>query len=279
MGVPLGLFVHDSTTIGPNQVFSGIPARSIVEQILQLAQGVNNVPMGYLVTPSKVLHYFKLSSYSFVAPGNVTDVTPTPGGSVAVENLTLEYDESEIVNAVFVRGSSASTSGQATDTASVAKYGVRQALIDEPRATSVALSNQYGVGYLVDHKEATLRGNFEVDGTFCDAPALHWFSDQNITITNSALSLSAAAFRTYAVETWWLGGNGAHRHKVHFGGLPRSGLARIIRALTTSGITPLGSAALPISGRKVVGTIGAMTAMLGSALPILAAAIGHPGVA
>jgi hypothetical protein len=255
-GTGLTVASHTTTTIGANQVFAHMPMRQVVEQCQTIAQGILNVPIGYLVDAAKAMHYFKVADFSYTAPGPVTDVTSTPGGSTAVENLTLEYDESQIINSLFVRGASATASGKVDDTASIAIYGQREAIIDAPRATTLAQATQYARGYFVDRKDATLRGSFEVDGTLCYATGRHWRAENNVTITNLALGLAAAVFRVYSVDTWWLGGAGAHRHRVNFGGLPRSGLARILSALTSSGFTTLGSVALPTSGRRIVGAIG-----------------------
>jgi hypothetical protein len=254
-GTGLTVAAHSSTAIG-TQIFAHIPMRQVVEQCLTIAQGINNVPLGYLVDPAKAMHYFKIADFSYAAPGPATDVTPTPGGSTVVEKLTLEYDESQIINSLFVRGASSSASGKVDDAASIAIYGQREAIIDAPRATTLAQATQYARGYFIDRKDATLRGSFEVDGSLCYATGRHWRAENNVTITNAALGLSAAVFRVYSVTTQWLGGTGVHRHLVNFGGLPRSGLARILATITNAGFTTLGSVALPTSGQRIVGSIG-----------------------
>ena len=252
MGVPLTLSLTGTSGSVGTQIFAGIPARSIIEQILTQLSGIWGYEFIYFVSPYKVLYAHGVNQFGFAPPTNITDVSPV----LAAKELTLEYDESGIINAVYVRGASKTASGWVNDAASQATYGVRQGVIDEPRATTLLSAQRYGTGYLVSHKNAVLRGSFKVDGNYCYTAGKHWRAEMNVVITNSALSLSAFSTKTFRVDTAWQGGAGAHEHLVNFGGLPRSGVARIIRALTSAGVGIMGTAALPTSGQRIVGSIG-----------------------
>jgi hypothetical protein len=264
IGFPMPASCPSDSTVIPASTaaplaFQGIPARSIVEQLVSRAQGIANTPFGYLTIPAKYLFILKLSAWTYAQPANITDAAPS-AGLITADKLTLEYDESAIINSVYVRGSSKANSVWVNDTASQTKYGVRQGIVDQPSATSLTAATNYGRAYLIDHKDAVVRGHFEVEGAACYAPASgsarHWNALSTFTLTNTALGLAASSLRASSVRTWFVGGNGAHRHEVYFGGLPPSGTARIVSALTSAGVGINGTAALPTSAQRLAGTAG-----------------------
>jgi hypothetical protein len=261
--------IRNTALGGSPQQFQGMSERAMIEQVMEYAQGATDGqgqgPREYYVDGLKRLWYHKAGQLVNTPPYDISD---NPGANqIACSNLQLEYDETGIINSVYVRGDTATHSGWVTDSSSVSTYGLRQAVVDFPRANTLSKAQQYGRGFLQSHKDPLVHGSFEVDGSTCytaDGPpsdtghgARHWEQDQLFRITNAALSLTTATtWFVRTVETDFQGGSGVHSHRVTFGGLSPSGAGRIARALAQAGVTSLGTVAAPTSGRQIIGTIG-----------------------
>ena len=262
------LSLTDTTTIGTQPAWNWVSIRTVIEDCIALASGVNGAPSAYYVDALKTLRVFRESAYSIANVANISDVTPTPAGSMPCSNLELEYDETGIINYCRVRaadfkttvldsyGAAPGAGANYGDTASQLQYGLRKAIIDQPRATSGTLAYRYAKSYVLAHKDPIMRGSFDVEGDKCYSIASphHWAPEMNITITNAALGLSAAAFRTSSVTTTWQGGSGIHNHHVTFGGLPPSALGRIIKGVFHAGHGIHGTVGLPRHAMSIQGT-------------------------
>jgi hypothetical protein len=197
----------------PGISFIGVTLRQAVEKVASSA-GTNRV---YWVDSLRKVNY--TSASALIAPF-VVDDQPT-GGEVAVEDLTLEYED-VIINSVYVQGANRAGSGFVRDRDSIRDVKQEfQAFLAQPASDTTAKRNSYGAAYLGRVKNAVVRGSFHI------ANSHGWRPGQIVTITNAALGLVSATFQIVSVQSAIASGTGYRHYDVAFGALPRS-LARLL---------------------------------------------------
>jgi hypothetical protein len=175
------------------------------------------------VDHQKRIHIDWVGEQTGNAPKEVTD-NPLTGSQVAAESMHLETDASEVINSVYVVGSSPATSTFVRNAASIALYGERMAVLDKStEATSLAKARRYGRSFLADKKDPIVRGSFTITGVN------GWRPRQQATITDSKLNLSAATYLIQSVDTVFLKGDGTRKYTIGFGGSLRRSVARDLR--------------------------------------------------
>ena len=191
----------------PAQVFVGQTLRAAIEQVAAMASSTTT----YFVDNIGRLAYF--SSLGTTAPYAIRIGSPG-GGEVSPEDLQIEYDSSNIINAYYVRGATPAGSSWFTNPDSIAKYGRRESYIDAPDADTYAKASQVGLSALADTKDPITRGSFTQT-----TPYDGWRAGQTLTI-NSAPQFDisgATTFRIARVTTTFLSGLGDRRYAVEFG--------------------------------------------------------------
>ena len=156
------------------------------------------------------LHWFA-GTETNDAPYDI-NVAMTPGaGNIAPDNLAVERDAT-IKNRAYLRGATADGSGWYQDDASVGAYGPRETFIDAPSADTAAKAEAIARLYFGRMAQPRTRGTFSTE-----EPYNGWRAGQNVTITDPANDLSAAAFRLSRVTTTFTKGTGTKRYVVEFG--------------------------------------------------------------
>lgn len=220
-GTRVGLTAPDSTVEVTNLALADVFfVNRTLRQALETVAAAAGDGRSFYVDAQGRLVYGLLAAET--APYAISDA-PNGTTSVAAEELDVEYDTSNLVNAVYI-GTAAEDAIYAewvTDAASIAAYGRREALVVEENVVDAASAAQYGNAYLATRKDPQVRGRFTVtdrDG---------WRAGQTVTITNAALDLSGAQYQITQVDTEFLTGTGTRRYRISFGGLPKS----LVRAL------------------------------------------------
>ena len=200
----------------PAMDFGNMTLRAAIESI-QAAAGANRK---YYVDFLGRLHYFQGPTESAMgaAPAAITE---TPGGTNA-SGLLIEYDESQIVNAVYVVGANPAGTGWVKDEVSIKAYGLRQGSFDAPTCKSAAQLASTGAHFLALHKDPIVRGQFTLTG----GPTTGWRVGQTLTLTSSTLGITAATYPIVQIDTIFVSGSGVRERTVYFGDLPASGRRR-----------------------------------------------------
>ena len=204
-------FVLSTNTSMPAMTFGSQSLRAAIEQVAAAACGDGQGLRGFYVDVNRQVHYF-LGDEGTAAPYVIHDA-PT-GGQKAAENLRLDYDDSNIVNAVYVRGGTAAASGWVVDGASVALYGQRNDELAVPDALTTAARDAYGAWYLATRSDPLARGSFSITNT------TGWHAGQVLTITNAGLSLASATFYIISVTLFVFPATTIWHHAIVFGARP-----------------------------------------------------------
>ncbi len=207
-------FVTSTNSDMPAFDFTHLSLRAAIESI-QAAAGADR---HYYVDFLGRLHYFlgPTESAMGAAPTAITD--SATGAGTAAEDLHVEYDDSQIVNAVYIFGANAAGSGWERDEASIKLYGLRQGSFDAPHCKTAAHRGNVGSHYLKLHKDPVVRGSFTLTGS-----QTGWRVGQTVTITSTPLGISAATYPIVQIDTTFLSGTGIRQRVISFGDLPASG--------------------------------------------------------
>jgi hypothetical protein len=211
-------FVSLTATGLPALTISGQSLRQAIEQVAKLAGGGRT----YYVDALARLHY----GYNELepAPYEIADL-PTSSAQAPAESIEVEYDDSQLTNAVWVVGTGAS--GWVTDAASIAQYGRREAVVEVKEATTSDLVTAYGQAYLADHAQPIIRGSATVA-----EPYFGWLPGQTVLVTSAAHGLNRTAFVVQEVSAEAPipgGGPKGWRWTIAFGAPPKS-LVRLLAA-------------------------------------------------
>jgi hypothetical protein len=157
------------------------------------------------------------------APFVISD-TPT-GAQKAAEALDFETDSSELINSVYVKGSSPATSTWVRRSDSIEQRGIElMDVVDKStEATSLTKARRYGRAFLADKRDPVIRGSFTITGYN------GWEPRQLLTITNQGVGLSGAQYLIQSVSTRFLRGDGLREYEIAFGGSLRRSVARTLR--------------------------------------------------
>jgi hypothetical protein len=141
------------------------------------------------------------------------------GGEMSPENLVIEYDSTQIVNAYYVKGATAAGTGWVLDYASILQYGRHEAFVDAPDADTAAKRDALGAAYLSDNSQPVVRGSFEAT-----SPYDGWVSGQLLTIASAPqFAISSPATYMVASVSWqFMSGAGDRHYNVAFGAAPLS---------------------------------------------------------
>lgn len=202
------------------QRYQGLTLRQAAEAVLAQA----SVNATYYVDGPGRLHTLEgLAGDLGAAPYAIR--IGTPGlGEIAPEDLEIEWDSSNLVNAYYVKGATDAGSGWVVDAASVQKFGRHEDYIDAPDADTSAKRDAIGSAALADTSNPVPRGSFTAK-----SPYDGWAAGQTLTI-NSAPQHDINApvtYRIVTVETTFLSGAGDREYAVSFGA-PRADLDRVM---------------------------------------------------
>jgi hypothetical protein len=194
--------------------FSDLTLRSAIEQV-QMQAGPDR---HYYVDFLGRLHYYSGATESGMgaAPFVISDV-PT-GSQRAPSDLELEYDDSQIVNCVYIIGATPLGTGWVKDETSIKAYGLRQGSLEVHTSKTVVSMVNAGSHFLTLHKDPLVRGSFSQQGTDTG-----WRVGQAVTVTNAALGISSAVYPVRQIDTTFEGGNGLRTRVINFGELPARG--------------------------------------------------------
>lgn len=158
------------------------------------------------------------------APYAISDA-PNGSTSIAAEELEVDFDESAVVNAVWAATAATDPiyGAWVEDATSIATYGRRAGILVNELIVDATTAERYGRSYVAARKDPSVRGRFAVTNKH------GWKAGQVLTITNTALGLSAATYEITQVETQYLTGTGKRRYRISFGSLPKS----LVRALAS----------------------------------------------
>ena len=198
--------------------FSGMTLRAAIEAI-QAAAGTSSQ---YYVDVNGYLHYYTGATEAAMgaAPYTFTD-NPSLGTHLVPEDLEVEYDDSQLVNAVYVIGATPAGSGWVKDETAIKAYGLVQAAVKAPHSTTATTMANSGTHYLARHKDPVVRGSFSYTG-----PEKGFRVGQSVTITNAALGLAAAVYPLKQLDTTFSAGGTVRTYQFSFGELPASGTRR-----------------------------------------------------
>ena len=149
----------------PAQKFgNNLTFRQALERILGAASNSANYYSDFIPR----LHTFDNDHLETDAAPYVVNVTRAPAATeIAPEDLSIEWDTSNLVNYYYVRGKNAGGSGRFSDAPSIAIYGQRQAYIDAPDADTQIKAERVARAALRDTREPVVRGSFTVSGDSC----------------------------------------------------------------------------------------------------------------
>lgn len=238
-------FCTSTNSSMPAMDFSHITLRAAIESIQAAAGEARHYYVDFLGR----LHYYQgaVESAMGTAPYVITDA---PGGAErAATGLSVEYDDSQIINAVYIFGGSAKGSGWEKDEASIKLYGLRQGSFAAAHCMTAAHRANVGRHFLGLHKDPIVRGSFT--STTSDTG---WRVGQALHITSSQLGLSNAIYPIVQIDTTFVTGAGMRNRTIYFGDLPAVGSRRahLSPAKGSSG-PPVGTAPQP--GTRVAGTM------------------------
>jgi hypothetical protein len=198
----------------PAMDFTHLTLRAAIEAIQYNAGADRHYYVDFLGR----LHYYlgPTEAGMGAAPYVISDA-PT-GAQRAAEGLVLEYDDSQIANAVYIVGATLAGSGWVKDEVSIKAYGLRQAIFEAVHSKTAGSLANAGNHFLARHKDPLVRGSFTTTGS--DAG---WRVGQTVTITNTAFGISSATYPIKQIDTTFLSGTGIRQRVIHFGELPASG--------------------------------------------------------
>ena len=170
---------------------AGLTVRGVLEEIADHAQTDSDPGVRrYYVDYERRLHWYK-GKEGGAAP--VTVSLTDGGGSIVVEDLSLEWDAIDQVHHVYVRGKNNAGSGWVYNKGSDFQLGARHEYIDRHLSDTVNERNRAGRGYIRRHGRVR-SGRFHVEQT--DG----WKAGQQITITEPSLGLSSDTFEIVRVS-------------------------------------------------------------------------------
>lgn len=186
-----------------------VTLRAAIEQVASLA----GTGRSYYVDEMARLVYVRDAVIR--APYEVSDA-PT-GAQIGAEEISVEYDDSGIINAVYVQGPDVGgVSGWVIDQTSIDAYGRREAILANSDSTTTAKRDLYGSAYLAKVKDPTIRGRVVVTGY--DG----WRVGQILTLTSAAHGLSAAQYVIREIAVTIHVGTGVRTYEISFGEPPKS---------------------------------------------------------
>jgi hypothetical protein len=200
--------VAETNTSMPAMVFDMQSLRSALEQVATAANGDGLGERQVWVDASRRLRYRRTSATS--APYTITDGAES-GSDKQPETMDLVNDDSAIITAVYIIGANAAGSGWVVNGANVQRYGWRGDTLNVPDSDTAAKRDAYGQSYLQLRSAPVRRGTFTITAT--DG----WAADQNVTITNGTLGLSAESFLIKHVTVRVLPTATALVHTIEFG--------------------------------------------------------------
>lgn len=207
-------FVTQTNGSMPAMDFSHISLRSAIESI-QAASGPDR---HYYVDFLGRLHYYQGPTESAMGAAPAAIVDTTSGLAAQVGTLRIDFDDSQLANAVYIHGANAAGSGWEKDEVSIKAYGLRQATFDAPQCTTAAHRANVGQHFLKMHKDPLTRGEL----VFQSATSVGWRVGQTLTLTNTSLGLSGATYPITQIDTTLLP-TGVKVRKIAFGDLPARG--------------------------------------------------------
>lgn len=142
------------------------------------------------------------------------------GISLTPENLMVEYDSTEDVRGVYVRGGNAKGSDWVVEKGTPWEAGSAYAYLDAPHAKTVAARDRKGKAWLRRHERVD-SGSFQITGYH------GWRVGQLIAVTDATLGLSGATYEIVSVNGEFDGGPGTY--EIEFGALSRMLTRRIRR--------------------------------------------------
>lgn len=175
----------------PAQNFAGVTLREAIEATISQASSTAT----YYVDALGVLHVFTASASS--APYAVVVGTPA-GGQIAPEDLDIDFDSNSYANRVYVQGATPAGSGFFVDAIAIAAAGglIRTATLEAPDCETAAMATSLASMYLGRVSSALVRGRFSAS-----SPYVGWRADQNVTVTEPDMGISAEVFRIANVTT------------------------------------------------------------------------------
>lgn len=227
--------------------FGGMTLRGAIEAIADAA----GTSPSYYIDPYGYLHYYSGSTESAMGAAPYVFSDAPTGGQLALSDLVVEYDDTQIANAVYIYGGNSTGSGWVRDEASIKTYGLVQMTYKAAQSRTAARRTNVGNSVLGRHKDPLVRGSFSYEGT-----ETGFRVGQTVTITNAALGLSSATYPIRQIDRSYKGGGTIRRYEVSFGELPASGRRRAILGgglIGSSGANGV-SAATPAG--TVAGTTG-----------------------
>jgi hypothetical protein len=204
-----GTYIRETNTNMPEMKFELTTLRSAIDQVCKAADSDGLGERFLYVDPQKRVQYWR-APFTDPAPFDITDGVPG-AGEKNVSDLELVYDDSDIVTAVYVQGSTKLGSGWSWSTYGVVTYGWRAEFLDVPDSDTAAKLQAYGQAYLRGKDRPVRRGKFSITGT--DG----WKADQTVQITSTALGLTSEAFDIKHVTVSVLSGEPVFNHVVEFG--------------------------------------------------------------
>lgn len=192
----------------PEQDFGGKTVRQALEDIATIAGAT------FYVDFDKNLHWF--SSESNAAPFNLSD---TPNGTTTFAYREFSYPEDSValVNSVLVIGANASDGSGALkvwreDATSIATYGRRRGVIQDPNVTSTDQANAVGDAYLAENAYPQVQGSLVTYKSGLRA-------GMTVQITNSLWGITAQTVTITEVTTRILRSDQAE-YRISFGSAP-----------------------------------------------------------
>jgi hypothetical protein len=230
--------------------FSHMTLRAAIEAIQQMAGADRHYYVDFLGR----FHYYQNVEAGTPAPFTITQTTPSPGGQRASTNIQIEYDDSQLISAVYITGGNKAGTGWVVDEGAVKRYGLRQMFYDAPHCKTAASKTNIGNHILYLHNVPIVRGQFEQTGNDTG-----WRVGQSVVITNTQMGLSAASYPIKQIDTMFNGGSGNRTRTIYFGELPAKGSGRnpiVPGAITVGTISPSLLGTEPVVLGRVIGTIG-----------------------
>lgn len=190
----------------PAQTFVAITLRQAIERVLGQASTLSAYHVdaqGRLVTYDR--------STTTAAPFDV--VVGAPGaGEIAVDDFSIDFDSSNLANAIYVVGATAAGSGWFTDASSIAAYGRRERFFNAPDSDTSGKAAQVGAAVLQDQKNPIPRGSFTTV-----SPNDGWRIGQHTAVTSAQHGLTAEEYRVARVTVAYLNPAGDRQYRIEIG--------------------------------------------------------------
>jgi hypothetical protein len=109
------------------------------------------------------LHYFQGPTEAGMgaAPFTIVESGSLGAGQRAAEGLELEFDDSQLFNAVLVSGQTGAGTGWVKNETSIKAYGLRETIWPALHSTTAAQLAAAGSHFLARHKDELTRGSFD----------------------------------------------------------------------------------------------------------------------